>query len=79
MTVPSQTPRNLSVAAPGATDFPFEFKIIDASHLLVQVDGNTKTLDVDYTVDGVGNDAGGTVTFVAPLTARRPTVRATKP
>lgn len=67
MTVPSQTPRNLSTAAPGATEFPYDFKILEASHLLVQVDGVTKALNVDYTVDGVGNNAGGNVTFLAPL------------
>ena len=75
MTVPSQTPRNLSTAAPGATEFPYDFKILEASHLLVQVDGVTKALNVDYTVDGVGNNAGGNVTFLAPLTGGESVLR----
>lgn len=75
MTVPSQTPRNLSTAAPGATSFPYDFKILEASHLLVQVDGVTKTLNVDYTVDGVGDDAGGDMTFFVPLTGGESVLR----
>lgn len=75
MTVPSQTPRNLSTAAPGATEFPYDFKILEASHLLVQVDGVTKALNVDYTVGGVGTDSGGAVTFNSPLTGGESVLR----
>ncbi|GGE54343.1 hypothetical protein GCM10007276_34280 [Agaricicola taiwanensis] len=55
-----------------ATDFPYEFRILDAAHLRVvrrAVDGTetTLTLDTDYTVSGVGDDAGGTVSLVAPV------------
>lgn len=67
MAVSNQTPRNVSVATAGATVFPYDFKVVDASDLLVTVDGVAKTLNVDYTVDGVGLDAGGNVTFLAAL------------
>lgn len=67
MAVPEQTPRNVSIAAPGATVFPYDFKIIASADLLVQVDGADKTLGVDYTVSDVGVDVGGNVTFVVPM------------
>lgn len=67
MTVTAQPTRNTSVAAVGATDFPYSFKIVDKTHLLVQVDGVTKAVDSDYTVTGVGNDAGGDIAFLVPL------------
>ena len=75
MAVTEQTPRNVSIAAPGATQFPYSFKIISKADLLVQVNGVTKTVDVDYTVDGVGQDAGGTVTFMTPLSGGETVVR----
>lgn len=45
--------------------FAYPFKILDQSHLKVTVNGVTKTLGTDYTVSGVGNIAGGNVTFIA--------------
>lgn len=67
MAVSNQIPRNVSTAAPGATVFPFDFKILDAADLKVQVGTSVKTRDTDYTVSGVALEAGGTVTFLAPL------------
>lgn len=67
MAVTNQTPRNVSTATAGATVFPYSFKVISAGDLHVEVDGVAKTLDVDYTVSGVGNDAGGDVTFLAAM------------
>jgi hypothetical protein len=67
MAITEQTPRNVSVAAPGATSFPYDFKILVKGDLLVQVDGVTKVVDVDYTVSGVGQDAGGDIEFIVPL------------
>jgi hypothetical protein len=67
MAVNQQTPRNVSSATTGAVVFPYSFKIISASDLLVQVNGVTKTLGVHYNVDGVGLDGGGNITFIAPM------------
>lgn len=67
MAVTEQTPRNVSTAAAGATVFPYSFKIVSKGDLRVEVDGVAKTMDVDFTVSGVGSDAGGNVTFITPL------------
>lgn len=67
MSVTEQTPRNISTAVAGATLFPYSFKIIEASDLLVQVGSAVKTLGVDYTVSGAGDDAGGNVVFAVPM------------
>ncbi len=67
MTVSAQAARNESTAVAGATAFPYAFKIIAATDLLVQVNGITKVLNADYTVSGVGADGGGTVTFLVPM------------
>lgn len=67
MTVANTPARAVTVAAPGATVFPFGFKVVDPTHLLVTVGGVTKGLNVDYTVTGVGADLGGTATFLAPM------------
>lgn len=67
MTVNATTSRNVSTAVAGAKVFPYTFKILDASHLQVIVNGVTLTLGVDYTVDGVGNDAGGNATLTTAL------------
>ncbi len=67
MAITAQLPRNVSTAAPGAKDFPYNFKVFDKSELLVQVDGATKTIDVDFTADGIGNDGGGSIHFVAAM------------
>ncbi|WP_223621163.1 SGNH/GDSL hydrolase family protein [Lysobacter sp. ESA13C] len=74
MTVPSQEPINVSIAN-GVTDvFPYDFRILAAGHLNVRVDGVERTLNVHYTVDGVGNNNGGNVTF---LPGFRPAASAT--
>lgn len=67
MAITQQNPRNVSVAAPGATVFPYDFKVLADTDLLVQVDGVTKAVGVDFTLSGVGMDAGGNITFLAPL------------
>lgn len=67
MAVTQQTPRNVSTAAPGATVFPYNFRILDKADLLVTVDGTARTVDVHYTVSGVGAAGGGNVTFLSPL------------
>ena len=46
---------------------PFNFHLLAPEHLTVTVDGAEKHLGTDYTIDGVGEDDGGSVTFtVAP-------------
>jgi len=65
MPVPNQTPVNSSTGNGVTTVFPYTFKILDQADILVQVDGVTKTISTDYTVSGVGVDAGGNVTFLA--------------
>lgn len=67
MSVTSQIPRKVSTAAPGATLFPYDFKVLSKFDMEVQVDGVVKTVDVDYTLTGVGLDAGGDITFLTPM------------
>ena len=67
MAVTAQTPINVTEANGFTTTFPYNFLILDAADLLVRVSGVVQTLNVDYTVTGVGNQAGGNVVFtVAP-------------
>lgn len=67
MTVSAQTPINRSTGNGVTTVFPYDFKILAAADIQVTVDGVSKTLNVDYTVSGVGNESGGNVTMtVAP-------------
>lgn len=63
MSVTNQTPVNAFTANGVTTVFNFTFQVLLSSDLLVQVDGTTKTLSADYSVSGVGNPAGGSVTF----------------
>lgn len=45
--------------------FSFPYLFYDNSHMVVKVDGATKTLNTDYTLTGVGESAGGSVIFTA--------------
>jgi hypothetical protein len=64
MTVAIQNTVN-NYQANGATAvFAYGFQVLQAADLVVQVDGATKALGVDYTVSGVGVQAGGNVTFL---------------
>lgn len=67
MTVPVQTPINSYVYA-GSPSFIYSFQLLQAADLLVTVDGAVKTLGVDYTVAGVGAQAGGSITYVGTIT-----------
>lgn len=67
MAVTQQTPRNVSTAATNATVFAYGFKINAKADLLVTVNGSARVVDVDFTVTGVGSDAGGNLTFLDPL------------
>ena len=66
MTVPVYSGPNTSTANGVTTVFPYSFKVLAAEHLLVTVNGLPRTLGVHYTVSGVGNAAGGNITFMEP-------------
>ncbi|MFT3805423.1 hypothetical protein [Arenimonas sp.] len=63
MSVEEQTPYHTITADGSTTVFAYPFKILDETHLDVTVDGAAQVLGVDYTVDGVGEDEGGEITF----------------
>lgn len=66
MTVPAYTGPNTSVANGVTTTFPYGFKVLAETDLLVTVNGLPRTLGTHYTVTGVGNDSGGNVVFGTP-------------
>lgn len=47
--------------------YPYNSLVTQATDLLVRLNSSTKTLNVDYTVTGVGSPAGGSVIFSAPM------------
>lgn len=61
------TPRIQYTASASQTAFDYPFPIFAEGDISVDVDGVVKTLTTDYTVSGVGADAGGTVTLVSAL------------
>lgn len=69
MTVPAYTGPNRSTANGVTTVFPYSFPILDATHVLVTVNGLARTLGVHYDVTGVGNLGGGNIVFYAPPAA----------
>lgn len=68
-------------ASGSSPNFPYDFAILDKTHIEVMINGVIGVLFTDYDVTGVGNDAGGTVvTTVNPsagikviLTRKQPT------
>lgn len=56
--------RNDYVGAGSATAFAYTFGILAESDIEVLVNGSVKLLNSDYSVSGIGNDSGGSVTFV---------------
>lgn len=67
MPVEEQTPFNEYTGNGVTTVFPYQFQILASGDLAVSVNGAPKSLVTDYTLDGVGNQAGGQITFtVAP-------------
>jgi hypothetical protein len=61
-------PRIQYTAASSQTDFDFPFAIFSDADLIVDVDGDPQALSTNYSVSGVGDDTGGTVTFLVALT-----------
>jgi len=75
MTVSSTTTKNSYSGDGSTTAFSYTFKIFDEDDITVVLRNNstgaetTQTITTNYTVSGVGNAGGGTVTFVtAPPT-----------
>ncbi|KYK44553.1 hypothetical protein A1D31_14245 [Bradyrhizobium liaoningense] len=72
MTVASETNRSGPYTGNGVTtSFDYDFRILDAEHIrVIRAQGSIETqltLNVDYTVSGVGDDGGGSIaTTVAP-------------
>jgi len=64
-----QTPRVQFVAAAAQTIFAYPFLIFVKTDITVDVNGTPLTVDVGFTVDGVGNINGGNVTLTAGSTA----------
>ena len=68
------TPRLQYIASAAQTAFDYNFSIFTSADLVVVVDGVTKALDTDYTVDRAEEEDtdtethGGTVTFLTPMT-----------
>lgn len=54
---------NRSTANGVTTVFPYTWKIYDKSEIEVLSNLTVLTVDVDYTVDGIGSDSGGNVTI----------------
>jgi hypothetical protein len=73
MTIPSETSRSGPYTGNGVTSvFDYDFKIQSPRHIIVLASDLSGaeavlTLDVDYTVSGVGSSAGGQVTLTSPL------------
>lgn len=65
MTVQQQTPYNTYTGNGVTTVFAYQFKILAKTDLSVYVAGVLKAVDADYTVTGIGIDAGGSITFVS--------------
>lgn len=65
MPVPQQDPVTSHTGNGVTTIFAYDFLLINTVDLQVFVNGDLKTLNVDYTISGVGVPAGGTVTFGA--------------
>lgn len=63
MPVPETYTPNVSTGNGVSTTFSYNFRILEAEHMLVQLDGVTQTSG--YTVTGAGNTTGGTVVFTS--------------
>jgi microcystin-dependent protein len=84
MTIPAQTPRSGPYSGNGSTTaFGYGFLVkLDTEIVVTVADAagaeTIKTLTTDYTVSGVGNSAGGDITFVtAPISTEEVVVTRT--
>lgn len=75
MSVAQQTPFAISTGNGASTVYPFNFQILAAGDMAAYLDTVQKTLGVDFTIAGVGNAAGGSVTWLtAPASGVRVTL-----
>ena len=65
MTVQQQTPYSLANGNGVTTVFPYQFLVLNEDDLGVYVDGVRLTVNLDYTVSGVGVATGGDITLLA--------------
>lgn len=61
--VPATAPYIQYIASNGQTVFPYPFVITQDSDLVVVINGVTQPTDSGYSLSGVGNSTGGTITF----------------
>ncbi len=67
MPITNQTPLSIYAGNGATTIFPYTFKLLDDEDLSVYLDGTIQV--TGYSISGVGDDGGGSVTFtVAPAT-----------
>lgn len=64
MAVLNQTPIVVSTANGATSDFPYNFLILDSSHLEVKLDGVVSVEGVGHSVSGAGNPTGGNVAIL---------------
>lgn len=62
-TVNEVTARNDYTGNGSAVAFTYTFRILTKNDIEVLLDGVTKTVETDYTVSGLGDSGGATVTF----------------
>lgn len=68
MTILDNGTRNQYTATSGQTLFTYDFEIFADTDIVVYKDGVLLTLSTDYTVSGVGNENGGTITLLVGAT-----------
>lgn len=73
MSVTNQNSKSKYTANGTSTVFAYDFRILDSSHAVVYITdlSGVDTLQVegsDYTIDGVGDNDGGNITFTSPPT-----------
>jgi hypothetical protein len=66
MTVSATTTRNDYIATAGQTVFPYTFKVLDSTDLVVTKNGVVQSA---YSVSGINVVTGGNVTFTSGVTA----------
>jgi len=69
MTVTNTTARNQYTATAGQAVFAYTFEVYNKNDLAVLQNGTTLAEGANYTVSGVGNDAGGSITLIVGATA----------
>ena len=56
------------VATSSQTVFAYDYPVLDQQDIVVVQNGGTLTITAEYTVQGVGDQGGGTITLVTPAT-----------